>query len=93
MLLIAPTAHHRILFRRGDKEHLVTVANRFTLAGLAFVAVTMLGALLMVTDIRFSRAVAVATLTVAALICAGCWYMAPLVRRYKLERSADRSTG
>jgi hypothetical protein len=27
MLLIAPTAHHRILFRLADKEHLVTVAN------------------------------------------------------------------
>ena len=53
----------------------------------------MPGALLMVTDIMFSRAVAVATLTVAALICAGCWSMARLVHRYKLERSADRSTG
>src|SRR3954451_10011864 len=31
ILLIAPTAYHRILFRLGDKEHLVVVANRFTL--------------------------------------------------------------
>src|SRR3954468_11442355 len=39
VLLIAPTAYHRILFRLGDKEHLLAVANRFTLAGLTFVAV------------------------------------------------------
>jgi hypothetical protein len=28
VLLMAPTAHHRILFRCGDKDHLVKVANR-----------------------------------------------------------------
>src|SRR3954467_4036619 len=32
ILLIAPTAYHRILFRRGDKEHILAVANRLTLA-------------------------------------------------------------
>src|SRR6185312_14440239 len=34
VLLIAPTAYHRILFRLGDKEHVVLVANRLALAGL-----------------------------------------------------------
>src|SRR5512139_1197221 len=36
-LLIAPTAYHRVLFRRGDKLHLVRVANRLTIAGLSAV--------------------------------------------------------
>src|SRR3954465_13489244 len=54
VLLIAPTAHHRILFRCGDKEHLVIVANRFTLGGLAFVALSMIGALVLVTDLMFA---------------------------------------
>ena len=43
VLLIAPTAHHRLLFRRGDKEYLVALANRHTLVGLVFVALSMLG--------------------------------------------------
>ena len=34
VLLVTPTAYHRILFRLGDKEHLLMVANRLTLAGL-----------------------------------------------------------
>src|SRR5215217_8240399 len=55
ILLIAPTAYHRILFRLGDKEHLVSVANRFTLAGLTCVAVSMVGALLLVTDLLFDH--------------------------------------
>src|SRR5215210_4487898 len=56
VLLIAPTAYHRILFRLGDKEYLVKVANRFTLAGLTCVGLSMTGALLLVTDLLFEDA-------------------------------------
>src|SRR3954464_11142807 len=69
VLLIAPTAYHRILFRCGDKEHLVLVANRFTLAGLAFVAASMVGALLLVSDLMFDGAVVIATGALATLGC------------------------
>lgn len=82
ILLIAPTAYHRILFRLGDKEHLVSVANRFTLAGLTFVAVSMVGALLLVTDLLFEdTAVVVVTTGLAALACVSLWCLAPLRRR------------
>jgi hypothetical protein len=43
MLLIAPTAHHRLLFRCGDKERLVMIANRYAIAGLVAVAAAMGG--------------------------------------------------
>jgi hypothetical protein len=88
ILLIAPTAYHRILFRRGDKEHLVRVANRFTLAGLAFVAMSMIGALLLVTDLMFDGAVVFATLAFATLGCAVCWCLLPLLRLSSLRRHA-----
>src|SRR3954449_11588590 len=51
MLLIAPTAHHRILFRCGDKEHIVRMANRYAIAGLACVALAMVGAVLFVAEV------------------------------------------
>src|SRR4051794_22220613 len=73
ILLIAPTAYHRILFRCGDKEHLVIVANRLTLAGLALVALSTLGALLLVTDFMFDGAIVVVTVTIAALACTTFW--------------------
>src|SRR3954468_23963792 len=66
ILLIAPTAYHRILFRLGDKEHLVVVANRFTLAGLACVAISMVGALLLVSDLLFEATAIVAVTAGAA---------------------------
>jgi Family of unknown function (DUF6328) len=91
VLLIAPTAHHRILFRCGDKEHLVDVANRFTLAGLAFVAVSMVGALLLVTDLVFGGAMVPLTAGLAALGCVVLWCLAPLRRRRALRREVAES--
>jgi hypothetical protein len=86
ILLIAPTAYHRVLFRRGDKEHLVMVANRLTLAGLTCVALSMLGSLLLVTDLMFDGAIVIVTVTVAALACALLWCVLPLLRRAALGR-------
>src|SRR3954454_7823791 len=87
ILLIAPTAHHRILFPLGDKEHLVAVANRFTLAGLTAVAVSMTGAVLLVIDLLFDDvAMVAATAGFAALGCLSAWCVAPLLRRSKIGR-------
>jgi hypothetical protein len=88
VLLIAPTAYHRILFRCGDKEYLVQVANRFTLAGLACVAISMLGALLLVTDLLFSGAVVAVTMTITALGFISCWCVLPVLRRRRLVAGA-----
>jgi hypothetical protein len=89
VLLIAPTAYHRILFRLGDKEHLVEVANRFTLAGLAFVALSMIGALLLVTDLLFdAMAVIAGTTALAAGGCVSLWCVAPLRRRGRIRPEA-----
>jgi hypothetical protein len=92
ILLIAPTAHHRILFRLGDKEHLVGVANRLTLAGLTCVAVAMVGALLLVADLLFDAiAVVVATSGLAAVGCLVLWCLVPIRRRAEISGDGDRA--
>jgi hypothetical protein len=88
VLLVAPTAHHRILFRCGDKDHLIKVANRYTLAGLACVGLAMLGALLFVSAMLFGGGVAAATVTVAAAAMSWSWAVAPLLRRRRVMRAA-----
>src|SRR4051812_18162685 len=92
VLLMAPTAHHRILFRCGDKDHLVKVANRYTLVGLACVGVSMLGALLFVTGMLFPGPVALATSTCAALLVVWCWAIAPMLRRRRVTGLAEVAT-
>jgi hypothetical protein len=80
-LLIAPSAYHRIEFRQDDKRHIVFVANRFAIAGFAFLAAAMSSAILLVTDYLFGSATAVICTTGALIVLYGFWYVLPLTRR------------
>ena len=88
MLLIAPTAHHRILFRCGDKENLVRLANRYAIAGLVSVAIAMVGALLFVADVLYGSPLAALAGAAGAAGCAWCWFLQPFRRRRALRRAA-----
>ena len=64
MLLISPSAYHRMTFRMQQKDDLVFLANRLAIAGLAFLALAMTGAIMLITDVLFG---AVATAVTGAL--------------------------
>ena len=49
--LVAPSAYHRLRWRQYDKEHLLQVANKFAITGLAFFAVSLAGIAFIVTDV------------------------------------------
>jgi hypothetical protein len=87
MLLIAPTSQHRLLFRCGDKQRLVIIANRYAIAGLAAVAATMVGAVLLVSLLVIGSLAAALASAAAALSCGWCWYAEPLRRRRALTRT------
>jgi len=91
LLLIAPTAYHRLLFRRNDKEYLVRVANRLTIAGLAAVALSMAGALLFVTGVLFGQTAALIAGLITAASAVTLWCALPLARRRALS-NRDRPT-
>jgi hypothetical protein len=84
VLLIAPTALHRVLFRRGDKLWLVETSNRLTIAGLTAVALSMVGAFVFVSDILFGAWAAIAIGVVAGGACLLLWSVVPLVRRRRV---------
>src|SRR5438874_3809479 len=92
VFLIAPSAHHRILFRWGDKEHLVRLANSFTLIGLAGVAISMVGVVLLVSDAMFPTVVTIMVTVLAAVSCATTWFVMPLTRRRLLARGSAPAT-
>ena len=50
-LVVAPVAMHRVLFRRRRRELLVESGNRFARAGLAMLALTVSGVVLLVVDV------------------------------------------
>lgn len=83
-LLIAPSMQHRIVFRHGDKPHLVKVANRLTIVGLSLVALAMTGVVALLTDFVFGTKTMVVCTAAIALAFVLLWYVLPLERRRKL---------
>ena len=84
ILLVAPSAGHRLLFRRQQKEYLVNVANNLSIAGLALLALSMCGAIALISDFLFGSATAIISTVVMALAFIGFWFTGPVVRRTKL---------
>ncbi|MFL5883982.1 MAG: DUF6328 family protein [Thermoleophilaceae bacterium] len=87
ILLIAPSAYHRVEFRLQDKDHIVEVANRFALVGFAFLGIGMTGAILLVTHFLFSAGTSIIATAVAAALFSTLWYLLPLRRRLMLRRN------
>jgi hypothetical protein len=85
LLLIAPTVHHRVEFRRDDKAHLVRSANRLAIAGLGMLALAMSGAILLVTNVIFDTATTIVATAATLVAFAGVWYVLPLRRRGRLR--------
>jgi hypothetical protein len=85
ILLIAPTAFHRLTFRLQQKARLVRLGNWMTLIGLAFLAIGMTGVVLLVTDFLFSTPVTVVCTSVAALMFATLWYGLPIWTRLRVR--------
>ncbi|MEX0851068.1 MAG: DUF6328 family protein [Gaiellaceae bacterium] len=64
VFLLAPAAYHRIRFRAGDKEYMVSKGNREAIAGSASISVAFTGVIYLVTDLVFGT-------VQAALVAAG----------------------
>jgi hypothetical protein len=79
-LLIAPSAWHRIRFRRRDKEVILLTSNRMAIAGLGFLAIAMVGAVMLIANFAFSDTLTVVSGVIAVLIFGGLWYAFPLAR-------------
>jgi hypothetical protein len=84
VMLAAPTAGHRILFRRQQKEFIVTLSNTLALIGLSLLAVAMCGAIALISHFIFGATTAVITTIVMAAAFIGFWFLGPIRRRQQL---------
>jgi hypothetical protein len=81
--LIAPTAYHRLLFRQKERAFVIAAANRLTIIGLSFVALSMIGVILLISDLLYSETTtAIVTAAVVGLFLV-VWYLIPLIRRIR----------
>jgi O-antigen/teichoic acid export membrane protein len=90
LFLIAPSAHHRVLFRLQDKHHLVIRANKLAVGGTACLALAMTGAVLLITTFLFGEVAGAIVGALTGLAFTGVWYGMPLRRRQRLQRIRER---
>jgi len=88
VLLIAPTAYHRIAFRTRDKERMVVTSNKLAVAGTVFLALAIILVIWLITDIVFGGSWPSLVTAVAALVYGYFWYVLPLRRRMQ-ERGSS----
>ena len=81
VMFIAPTAYHRIRWRDYDKEQLLITANRLTVVGTVFLALSIAGAVFLIGDFMFGAGAASITAALIALLLAWFWFVLPLMRK------------
>ncbi|HET7738948.1 MAG TPA: DUF6328 family protein [Tepidiformaceae bacterium] len=85
-LLIAPSAYHRINFRERDKERMLLTSNALTIVGLIFLAMAIVGAVVLIADYVYGPAVPIVSAILGAAIFATLWFVVPIVRRNPQDR-------
>jgi hypothetical protein len=83
---IAPSATHRLRFHQGDRQYVIETANKYAIAGLAFLAVAIVLALVMITDVLYAGTAVFAFPVLVALALVTLWFVRPLVRGAKDRR-------
>jgi O-antigen/teichoic acid export membrane protein len=86
ILLVAPVAYHRLVFRRHQREHLLRAANILSICGLATVSLAVSGAVLLVTSYVEPGPATVLSVVVTAGMFGALWFLLPLTRR---EQASD----
>ncbi|MEW2380205.1 DUF6328 family protein [Micromonospora sp. NPDC047812] len=88
-MIISPVAFHRALFRQGRKPELVRFAHRMASGGLAFMLISMVSAVLLITDFVLDRSIALVLSGLTGLWFLTFWVFLPFSRRNWGDDDAD----
>jgi 4-amino-4-deoxy-L-arabinose transferase-like glycosyltransferase len=78
--LIAPTATHRLRFHQRDRNYVIEVAHKLTIAGLVFLALAIVGAVALITDFMYGGAGRWVWPALVAVVVAVLWFIRPALR-------------
>jgi Family of unknown function (DUF6328) len=81
VLLIAPSVHHRLLFRQRERAYLVRVGTRLAIVAAAFLALGLTGILVLISNFVFGTIAAVGVGIAATIVVTFVWFALPLRRR------------
>jgi len=78
--LTAPSAHHRVLWRRSLGEKRLRQGNRFAILGLVLLAISLAGAVVLISGLLFGYLVGTVACALGAAFLAWIWFGIPLLR-------------
>ena len=79
--LTAPSSFHRLRFREGNKENLVRIGNKLTIAGIAAFALALEAVVLLAIDYVLTLGDAIAATASFTAVVVLLWYGLPLHAR------------
>ena len=77
---IAPSAVHRLRFHQNERAYVIESANKLLIAGLAFLAVAIICAVLLITDVLYNGPRVVIYVGAIALLLIFLWFVRPVYR-------------
>lgn len=89
VLLIAPTAHHRMRFPDGAKDRLLVISSNLVLVGTAFLTASIAGSVYVVTAAVYGSGPAAAVAAIVAALTAFVWFVAPLLYGRRPGKTGD----
>ncbi|HET7474497.1 MAG TPA: DUF6328 family protein [Dermatophilaceae bacterium] len=78
-MLVAPVSGHRILFRKHEKDVLVSMGNVFAKVGLALLALAVTTVLTMIFDVVVGRTAGLVVAVVLVAFFVLAWLVVPLL--------------
>lgn len=85
LLLIAPTAYHRLTFRHQMKAHLIPLGNRLAILGLVALALSVTGVVVLITDFLYGALTTAIIGGTCGLLFAVLWFALPISARIEEE--------
>jgi Family of unknown function (DUF6328) len=92
VLLLAPSAYHRLRFREGDKDAMVRKGNREAIAGTGAIALAFTGVLYLITDLLFTTPAAITVALVFFALTAWRWWAIALFRKAREGAEAKETS-
>ncbi|MEV6639975.1 DUF6328 family protein [Amycolatopsis sp. NPDC051371] len=89
-LLTAPAAWHRLLFRTGSRERILTVGNKLVLVGLVCLALAITSTVALIAKVVYGEIAMIVMAVLCVLLFGILWFVMPL--RLNPE-NGDQPTG
>jgi hypothetical protein len=77
-LLTAPAAWHRLLFRTGSRERILTVGNRFVLVGVVCLALAITATVALISKVVYGEIAMFVVAGLSAVIFGVLWFAVPM---------------